>query len=791
MVLVLPEKVTNLTMLIMKHTVIPCQRYDGARESQQPGDTQVVLHSSAIIIETLVISRLFELFLVELGVEDTRSRLELHRHPCSRDALRAAAPPPRPPHSSVVLYSLLLTFYSLSISPMSGGFSDIDPDQKRDAPEDPTPITFPAYEPSKTTSWKVDSPTPDLRFLFSRISKPTDITHLHREALNIDLVESCPVDDLLLSANGVSFLPPLPTGQREHGITTPGARGESVNASSSWMDYEQRLSELMIENDLAFRSLTRRLPQGTKPCRLSHSRKFWVGLESMSSYWDCSLDEYLDAPHDPAVAQEDNIENLSLNIATPNLPSDSLPLPRKAYTAGPHDEAIPMCENEAKGSGTDSSRIEPQDSLQDVRSTSVTPEPLPKSQYKGRRIGTGREMPDQFRIDTVRGFVECATFAFKCTLSPPRRMPIVQLNKLNLPVRQTAAVYRMPQDRNAARQGCYEGPIIGVQVRSDTDFSLPDTGPDVFKARLDLMREFGGLLQLAQERRREGKNEVKPGEGMWYTTVPRWGGGPGGAVEDRINSDVLTSAETPGLAAREREDPDFRSAGSGNRVRSRRTPAILWQELRCGNGFWDARTDYKAIGKSPSSNYDEVCSPRTLPPPLRKRQVNLQLMPLNKQIFLLSSLNTHIAILKLTVHTAYTDSLITGTLPSQALAERDWSCPRLQRTQWYDLFDPAQRAEAFRALWGVMAFLTRAGNDTARRRKVGATSRRGYCQGRRRNAKAQAVSHNMPLRLSIHFPPEVNIHFRMPDAFYHMFPQLCTRSKAQSKKSKQAWGSLE
>jgi hypothetical protein len=77
------------------------------------------------------------------------------------------------------------------------------------------------------------------------------------------------------------------------------------------------------------------------------------------------------------------------------------------------------------------------------------------------------------------------------------------------------------------------------------------------------------------------------------------------------------------------------------------------------------------------------------------------------QVFMVSSLNHHICILKLTVHCTYVDTLLTG----QAARCNDpgWQRPRLQRTQWFDVFDMQQRVEAFRCLWGVMAYLTRNG----------------------------------------------------------------------------------
>lgn len=74
---------------------------------------------------------------------------------------------------------------------------------------------------------------------------------------------------------------------------------------------------------------------------------------------------------------------------------------------------------------------------------------------------------------------------------------------------------------------------------------------------------------------------------------------------------------------------------------------------------------------------------------------------------MVSSLNHHIAILKLTVHVAYVDYLMSGVIPDPAPDDVLWCKPKLQRSQWFDLFNMEQRVEAFRGLWGVMAYLTR------------------------------------------------------------------------------------
>lgn len=74
---------------------------------------------------------------------------------------------------------------------------------------------------------------------------------------------------------------------------------------------------------------------------------------------------------------------------------------------------------------------------------------------------------------------------------------------------------------------------------------------------------------------------------------------------------------------------------------------------------------------------------------------------------MVSALYHHISILKLTVHDAYLDYILTGTPPSPFPTDPGWCSPRLERTEWFDLFNVERRIAAFRALWAVMAYMTR------------------------------------------------------------------------------------
>lgn len=236
--------------------------------------------------------------------------------------------------------------------------------------------------------------------------------------------------------------------------------------------------------------------------------------------------------------------------------------------------------------------------------------------YTGRRTGTGKDMPDQFREDTVRALVDTVTWLFGCQVScvstinllslsyltnipfvirPPRMPPRLTMQSSFFSVRLSYSVFRTPLDRQQARQGLVEGPVMGLQTRSETSFRLPEEQVGTGKGEaLDLLREVAALLLLAQERARDGKSQKKPGEGKWYTSTPRWGGGPGGEVGNVTgNSDE----DTP---RKEEKKP-------GTRTRSRRNNAAeAYKKLHPGMGTWDSRITYLAIGKDEESEVDDV-----------------------------------------------------------------------------------------------------------------------------------------------------------------------------------------
>ena len=414
-------------------------------------------------------------------------------------------------------------------------------------------------------------------------------------------------------------------------------------------EFAKRVAELDITNDAAFRALSRTTRPGERAPRLANMRKFWMALNDMAQYWDTSADNYY-------------ITKVPTNPDTPG---------HEMFT-------------------------------KDVK------------RYKGRRTGNGSDMPEIYRADAVNAFVEGVTAAFKCRVNPPfvpkeRFAPTMQINNLEQPIRLTSVVMRLPPALN--RPGAFlEGPVMGVLERTTIDFySSPSrsnpqgTKISSRKSEHDLMREIAAMLMIAQQRAREHKGPVTQAAEPWYSTKPRWGGGPGSKIpelqqaEDDYNAIINrmnAALDSPDMPQWEQE-----RLAAVKPVKKARAKAKNWSPLKPKiPSLWSDKTNYIAIGKPPGSPYDEVSTAHS---------IILQAFTDITQIFLVSCLFHHVSILKLTIHDAYTEYLTTGSMPEQTPAEEDWCSPKLERTEWYDLLDQEGRVEAFRSIWGVMEYLNR------------------------------------------------------------------------------------
>ena len=455
--------------------------------------------------------------------------------------------------------------------------------------------------------------------------------------------------------------------------------------------------ELRFKNEDAFREILR-LPQlkGHARVKLAHARKFWAGLEHMSQYWDTTLDEYYEVP-------DTEVEAAPIFLGT------DVRVPQATVTNGD----TTMADAGGSPGGQKMKRV-----------------------YKGRRIGTGKDMPEEYRDEALRGLMEAVAWAFNCQVVVPSQQPRVSLGKIMVPVKQTLIIGRSPKDRVEARKGILEGPMMGVFSRGHAGYG-PDAQKDAEQAGLcDLLREVGSMLELAQERARDGQVEFRSKEGDWWTNKPRWGGGTGGPMgwEDDFQKQVkrcepakkkrpLSEAEMdkilaeldeadlvpshirkkPEASSKEREGPVGNGRGRGGSGGAKRWNAVAekWKTVKPGPSLWDSKMKYVRIGQVRADSGDPVFQGGSAYP--------------FDDIFMVSSLNHHVSVLRLRISDEYLAWLADKNEQEPgSMLETDPEVNSLQmwRTKWYDLFDAEERVEVLNGLWRIMSWIMRDDENT-------------------------------------------------------------------------------
>ena len=424
-------------------------------------------------------------------------------------------------------------------------------DKPREPPPPATPLDFPCCKPIGLPMVDFDNDC-SLRKTFTNILR-TGPSKQHVEALNISLVDDFPLEKLIQS----DFIPPLSWSQdvddHEHPNAFRAESSRSHNLSNgapapSRKVYFDSFKELIHDNEDAFRAIKRDppLPDRKHP-RIVHFRKFWEGLMLMAEYWDTSCDNYIESKE------------------------------------GKENEKVTM--------DIDDLRSEAEKSADEVLHRTAKDEK--KTTYTGRRTDTGRSMPGKFREDTVFAFVETLSWAFRCRLEHPKIQPRVKLQGMILPLPHAGSVYRQPRDRLNAKAGILEGPMMGVFCRDQHCFRKPEEGVGEGKTEvLDLLRETGLALMLAQKRAREGREEEIPGQGKWWANTPRWGGGPGGEAGLPAEEEAIEYAETSSDGQRKR-------VRKGSKVDS-------WRIVRPPSATWEKNVTYLQIGKEKGFDYDDV-----------------------------------------------------------------------------------------------------------------------------------------------------------------------------------------
>lgn len=527
--------------------------------------------------------------------------------------------------------------------------------------------------------------------------------------------------------------------------------------------YMERRNELLVPNQAAFRTVRRLRPEPGKPAvRLGNCYEFFKQMEFMAGYWD---DTSLPPPSEDVMNEGKEEDKQGGAASTVPLPPGS----PSVNTAGP--SAI-------SGAPESNTRSQPAPDT----STTATPSSSQAPERVTWRRQSGAEMPLEHRHNFLTAFVKLVSYDFGCNVGPSRVEPRLHLiaapkprsrsrptsqsnpqssgqapeNPPPPPIQKASYfpsgcvfVHRIPTTREAARAGIVEGPVAAVSARGTTIFD----DDDAQDALLDLSRELIVALSTAQLRARERRTERRFGEGCWWATAKRWGGGEGGP----IGREIEAAAKSAAAAAGDKEShalshgpplsPGVYSAPRGptfsglppSAARSPPPPmpgishpARLMSVLGQGNAGASTSSSGggarplplpipmragQLVGPAPKrqrktpSIYDHY---RMVRPPASNWDRKARYEAIGRvrgpgadcdDVFVFSSLFHHFSVVRVRVPDRLLD-----VLDGEAEAEdgaSTWGKLEVRRSKWFDLFQVDDRVEAMRLLWGVMAWLMR------------------------------------------------------------------------------------
>lgn len=673
---------------------------------------------------------------------------------------------------------------------MFGALAHFAPPPPSEPPKDvppPTPVNFPRPypQPPDNAPAATSEAAADLRRkqpiarILQGIVRPTEISIEHFEALGLHVRPNASMQELIPDMSVVPDFAAWETTEVEEARRINDSTRSPLNngnRSPGVQTYLDRKRELSIENNAAFRSIRRiQPPQGQPLLRLGNSYEFFRQLECFTTYWD---DTSVTTPPPPP--------SRPVGDASPS----SAPASASASPSKPDGAAAKTSSGE-EGDG-DGDSVSSTSSVAVTDSESKAPEKdTTTPEIRFYRTSTGSQMPPEARLNIISAFVKLVAYDFGCNVSPPRMEPRLYLNAISLPTDEHKStdpkgkdakdpkdatskekdakdtgvvaslrrkgpcsyfssgcvfVFRMALTREAARAGIVEGPVAAVSARHSTIFPLESedgiTENSTLDERrlawsadkdacIDLARELVAALLTAQQRAREGRAECRIGEGEWWASKPRWGGGTGGPIGREVdaapNTDeaVADRGEGAGGALGSPTGSSMSGGGGGGgggaspvsptastsaaatiaAIRASRSgggvfpggiggPALPsrsankkqrkglaiydnYRMVRPPSSNWDKKTRYEAIGRIRGAEFDDI--------------------------FIISALFHHMSIVRVRVPTALLEAL-NGNRTSST---RDWGKLEMVRSPWYDFFKADERLQAMRMTWAMLAFLMR------------------------------------------------------------------------------------
>lgn len=463
----------------------------------------------------------------------------------------------------------------------------------------------------------------DLSKLFTSIKNPASLTPLHVSALNLRVNSNISLDRLI----PINQLPSLvwESDPASHGNVSGSSRltntvdklcnGTCVPGHQA---YYVRMRELLSDNEDVYRVVERRPMDPKLPSvKITHFRRFFQELHIVGEYWDTSLDG--PSPQsDPGIITTIPAQNDVMNVdrqGSEGQPIRNDGIPKAATMINAQHVTSNLLHSTITTMSTDPSSSDPkckQSSPSSITSLSnIQPSTSARGTYTSRRTSTGSRMPLVHRHNVLKEFLEPILWAFGCRCDIPRAQPYLLLRNLKIPIDLSSVVYSSPEKRPATVRGTLQGPLMGAQGRSETAFGEGDGQADI----ADLLREVGAMLLLAQQRAREGQEEIVPNADKWFVTRPRWGGGSGEAIGEVLAPSSVEEVanqeqRSDGVRGQTEEPPmkkrSFERRVRGEKGREAKKKEDLKKSVMPPVSMWDKRVKYMRIGKDAESNLDDV-----------------------------------------------------------------------------------------------------------------------------------------------------------------------------------------
>lgn len=617
---------------------------------------------------------------------------------------------------------------------------------ERDAPPEALPIQFPKYCPVLKSTPLTTQKHSELKKLLTGIRNPAELTPGLVETFNIKYRSDVAVSDLV---------PELPDGLLEEAALNTIIK-----------------EEFKLDNDPCFRKVCRLpLEKGQTLPRLSQAYLFYKHLEDMSRYWDNSKDNYFtQSPTTsssrsfrhplPPFMQKENIRPQSIDsngdIQMPNsypedLPKINSPAPQNLYTGRRNGNAATMPPQMRDGTlegflraatqkfnavckppAQQYARLQVGNCLIPVRQTCVVGR-VPNDRAEARKAKTcGPMMVGSARAEVVfrkdgeeagHGQGEVADFLRELggllLLAQQRnreggtevrpgvgehawwtkkerwggqaggKMPHEE------PSEAAEDFPKVVVDRDVSLRDTSNGHTrtkrsMDISIAKDTDELMDSSdlpGSSRAKSPASITANVSnGTVSLMESLSRVEPNNPTPGT-------------PGDPHD--------TSSSPPTLPSTMRKPSAISARPNRPPMSSRRVKMLAesWKILRGPSALWDPNMTYEAIGRAEKDgDWDDL--------------------------FMFSSVNTHVCLLKMRVSRGYLDWLERGStmngerakertvgrsgIALPAKEERDWEGEVLrgevlyvERSAWWDFFVPEERVEALRSLWGCLSWLSR------------------------------------------------------------------------------------